>query len=225
IIYRDPDVKLAKARYDGENWEGKKFSELIKANTNGIGEDAYERMARVGVLQGAKNVTAIGESLDHIATTADVWLRPAAFTGKEYDEALEFAFEGADNVSDFIKLLYPSGAHAVFVGETYVGSYNEATEDALACELPYKGDGMFGKAMMDDAVIPQDCVNDNMNAFRECGNYGWPSTWVNAEEQAYKAITNQVAAPYAFRQMELRQGEKVSDMVYRESELTIPPTL
>ncbi len=227
ILYDDPNVLEMKALYGGiEDWEGKTLRSKISANTKGLGEDEYERMARMGVLQGTRALTQIGESIAHIATRANCWLRPAAFSDEAWDDVVEVAPEQG-SVRDMLSKLYPEGIHAVFVGDTYCGSWNESTDDALEIQLPYDGDGMFGRAIMDPLIVVQDAVNDDLNAFREVANYGWPSTWINADETQYKAIGKQVSSPYAYRQFELRgnTGDDIRKAIFREQDPVIPPTL
>lgn len=227
ILYEDPNVLEAKADHPEAGWDGKTFASKISANQKGLGEDEYERQARIGVLQGTRILTQVGESIGHLATTANVWLRPAAFADAKQDMFTEpgEGDTGGCTIGEKIKQLFPEGVHAVFVGDIYCGSWNEATEDALEVEFPYKGDGMFRRAIMDPLGVVQDAVNDDLNAFREVANYGWPSTWINADQEQFKAITKEVSAPYAFRQFELRQDAKLSDNVYREPDPVVPPTL
>ena len=222
ILYDDPDVKQAKAEYP-------KFKDKIKANTPGLSENAYERTARMGVLQGTKTAAMIGDSFTHLTTREHCWLRPALFEGDIFDEPFEEADEvGEDgtpvSVKDKLCELFPIGTHAVFVSGEYVGSWAESMDDAIVIGFPYEGDGMFRMAIMDPMVVVQDRFNDNMNAAAEVWDMGWPSTWVNAEDQEFDAISEQRADPYAIRQKKVTSGRKTEDDFFREPNPELPAT-
>jgi hypothetical protein len=63
-----------------------------------------------------------------------------------------------------------------------------------------------------------------MNASREVFDVGWPSTWVNCEDQEYDAIVNQRADPYAIRQKKVANNGRMSDQFFREPNPELPAT-
>lgn len=213
FLYDDPDIKQAKKEYPA-------FASKIKAGMKGITETAYERNARLGVLQGTQSQAQVGEAFSHLATRAHCWIRPAGFES----DALNDPFEDDPNLTVKEKLLelFPQGAHCVFVGDVYVGSWDESMDDALAFGFGYEGDGMFRMALMDPMVVPQDRFNDSMNAAAEVFDMGWPSTWVNADETEYDAISNQRADPYAIRIKKARNGLPMDQEFFREPNPELP---
>lgn len=227
ILFDDPQVKMAKRQYPH-------IEDEIKSSDAGICESSYERIARLGVLQGTRKYAQVGEAMSHLVTRANAFLRPSNFTGKAYDDP----FEEADGPDDFdpktkaplsvrkkLEQLFPQGCHAVYLGETYAESWDESMDDHLEIGFPYEGDGMSREAMMDDAVIIQDFVNDIMNGVREAQDLGWPRTFINGEEEEFDAIIDQKSEPYAFGLKKARESMALGDDFFREPDLVIPPSL
>lgn len=225
IICDDPDVKIAKAKYP-------KFAKKIKPGMAGLGETSYERIARLGVLQGNRAYSQIGDTLQHLVTRSNCFLRPANFVDDKFDEPFEEAEPGDVNedgtpfsVRDKLNQLYPLGVHAVFIGDQYVGSQNRSFDDCIGIGFPYPGEGMHRQAIMDCMIVVQDRFNDNMNAAAEVWDHGWPSTWVDADDIEYDAILEQTADPYAIRQKKTRgNGARVQDSFWREPNPELPQT-
>ena len=232
FLYFDLDVKQAKAKYPGEGADGIPFADKIKANMSGLGESAYERLARLGVLNGSRVMSQIGDAFAHLCTEQHNFLRPAAFTGDKYDDPLEEPGEDdmvegqpLPTVGEKLKSLFPNGCRAMFVGDVYVGSVDESMDDHIKIAFPYVGDGMYRMPFMRPMIVVQDRFNDNMNAAAEVWDHGWPSTWIHAGDVEYDAITEQTASPYAVRQLkELPAGMKAEDQFYREPNPELPAT-
>jgi hypothetical protein len=220
FLFDDPDVLQAKAEYPA-------MADKIKANMTSLAESAYERTARLGVLQGSRSLAQMGDSFSHLVTRARCWLRPACFEGDCYNDILES--DPSKTVKDALLELatcpenpVPTGLCVTFVGDVYVGCYAESMDDSLTVLFPYVGDCMFRLAIMDPMQIVQDDFNDDMNYGRETWAFGAPSTWVNADDTEFDAITDQRADPYCFRQLKLRAGEKMQDNLLREQQPELP---
>ncbi len=211
----DPDIKKVKSEYPD-------FASEIKAGIAGLGENAYERLARLGVLQGSRSEMLSADSYAHLVTRMHCWMRPEAFTGDRYDDPLEE--DDSVTLGARLKELFPEGACAKFVGDTYVGSYPEAIEDSLCIEFPSEGDGMNREGFMNSFIVDQDAFNDAMNATREVFDVGWPSTWISCETGEYDAIVNQRAEPYAIREKKISNNMKMQDMFFREPNPELPAT-
>lgn len=210
FISDDPDVLMAKQEYPD-------FAKEIKASACALGESEYERIARLGVLQGTRQRGQAGESTSHLTTRLHAWLRPAAFN----TELCEEAFEGG-TIKDKLNQLFPKGALVTFVGDTYVGSAAEAMEDALVVFHPYPGDGMFRLAMMQPGIVIQDRFNDDLNAYAEVKDYGWPATWVHGEQEDIDAIVAQKASPYSYHGTKARPTQQLEHNFFREPDPNIP---
>ena len=232
ILYDDPDVKQARAEYPGEGADGVPFAKKIQAGGVGLGENEYERTARLGILQGTRSQAQQGDAFTHVTTRMRCFLRPASFSGEKFDEPFTEADESmADengeppSVKDILAQIYPEGALVTFVGDDYVGSGNGSMDDAIDIAFPYKGDGMSRQAIMDLFVVIQDTFNDVTNGLRQASDVGWPSTWVDGEDQDYDAIAGQKADPYAIRVRKARKDLAMAASFFREPDLVLPDSL
>lgn len=223
LIYDDPDVKTAKAEYPD-------FAEEIKAGSCALNENQYERTARLGVLVGSRSRAQIGDSLTHLTARVNAFLRCSNFVGDIYDAPFT---EGEQNeepmsIGDKLRQLFPDGVRAVFVGDTYVGSYAECIDDHIDIQFPYEGDGMFRQTFMECLVVVQDGFNDLMNWIREKIDTGAGALWVRGDEVDIAAVTSQRAAPNAIRpgkQFARNPDRPIADSFYKEEDPQIPETL
>jgi hypothetical protein len=214
FLYDDPQVKQAKSDYP---W----IKEKIQGNQGGLGENQYERLARLGALQGSRQTMATGESFSYLTTRMYCWLRPACFEGKDYEEELEGT---TDKCGDILRSIYPDGACFTFIGETYAESYAEPMDDHIDIAFAYEGDGMYRKAPMDCMLVNQDAFNDAMNATRLIFDVGWPRRYINTDKQDFDAMVGQVATPYALTLLKVKADGKASDQVYQEEQPMTPPS-
>lgn len=216
FIYEDPDIKWAKDKWP---WKKKEF----KAGASALGENTYERFSRLGVLNGTRGQNQVGDSLAHIVSVVHAFLRPAAFTGTEY----EVPFEGGSTIKDKLTELFPQGCRVVFVGDTYVASYPECMDDHLDIQWPYQGDGMFRQGFMEVMSIVQDNFNDLVNWIREKVDTGAGETYINGTQDDVDAITSQRAAPNAIRPAKQIKapGEPLTNSFYKTPDPQIPETL
>jgi hypothetical protein len=182
----------------------------------------------------------MGDAFSHLVTREHCWLRPASFEGEQCDEIYEPVPMDDGSASwepepepdgspaklrTAIQQIFPLGVHVVFVGEEYAGSWAESMDDAIVIGFPYEGDGMFRLCLMNPMIVVQDSFSDDMNSAREVWDMGWPSTWVNAEDDEYDAIVDQRADPYAIRQKKLPTGAaKMEDQFFREPNPELPAT-
>lgn len=216
LIYDDPDVKYAKACYP-------KFAPEIKESQAALGESSYERNARIGVLNGGHGQGIYGDTFNHTTARVNAFLRPAAFTGPEFDAA--FLGDEASTVGDKLKQLFPEGCRAIFVGDTYVGSYAESMDDHIDIQFPWVGDGMSRKGFMYPMLVVQDTFNDSMNGARENWDTGWPEIWFDAEDEELDAVRSQRSAPNAVRGWKCKNGKNLKDQsVYKTDMTQLPPS-
>lgn len=211
IITEDPHLFIAKMKHPY-------FADKItEQGDEGITDTQFERLARIGALQGQAGAFQVTDSYTWYVEERWSFFRPAMFQYKALDEK----FEGR-SLRDWLTELFPDGVCLNSVGLQYVGSRNCSMDDELAVDFPYAGDGMSRMAIMDPARVIQDDFNDDMNNYHEVKTTGWPSTWINADESDLAAINDQVAAPYAFRGRKARSGEKLEGEFFREPDPNIP---
>ena len=237
ILYNDPTVNSAKMAYPH-------IANKIKGESSGICENAYERIARLGVLQGTRRYAQVGDALTHLAVRANCYLRPCNFLDEKFDDPYELFIGDDDNdippdspednetedgkpftVRDKLNQLFPDGVHCVFLGKTYAESWSESMDDGLVIGFPYEGDGMAREAIMDDAIVIQDFTNDIMNSLREAQDLGWPRTYIHAEDTEFDAIQDQRSEPYAFALKKARTGQALEADFFREPDLVLPASL
>src|ERR1700722_1516057 len=227
FIFDDPDVKEAKSIYRGENAEGEDIAKKIEAGKATPGESDWQRIARLGILQGTRAVASTGDVFDHLCARAHCWLRPNAFTDGVFDEpfAAEDEIDASISVGDTLRDMFPEGTRVIFVGEVYVGAKPESMDDHLDIAFPYKGDGMSRQAIMDPFCVIQDTFNDVTNAVRQAIDTGWPTRWVDAEDADAEAAASTIAVPYAMRGWKARPSMDLKASFYQEPDINIPASV
>lgn len=230
ILYDDPDIDIAKTKY---SWIAKK----LRAGATCLDENAYERSARLGILQGSQGGAygfRIGDSITHLISRGHIWLRHAAFVDDNdpfnSDDEIEMVpdpetgDERPINVQEKIKELYPRGVHACVVGDQYAESWDQSMDDCISVAHAFIGKGQSRMPIMKSMVIVQDRFNSSMNYVAETNDYCVPSTWVSCDINEFAAIKKQKASPGAFRNMkQLPPGiTSVSQAVYHEPGQDIP---
>lgn len=215
FLYEDPQVTKAKADY---SW----IADKIRSNAAGIGENQYERLARLGALQGSRMYSASGESFSYLTTKMECFLRPECFAEDFYDVAMED--EPATTVQDKMLELFPQGVRVTFLGETYAESFAECLDDHIKISFAIEGDGMFRLAPMDLIVVNQDAFNDAKNVERLIYDVGWPSRWVTADQVEFDALAGEQSTPYALRLKKASTSLKAEDQFYQEEQPTVNET-
>ncbi len=230
ILYDDPDIKIAKTKY---SW----IADKLRAGQICLDENAYERVARLGVIQGAQGSRLgfrIGDSIAHLITRANVWLRLSAFedakepyegpNGQELIEDEQDGVSRAKEIREKLAEIYPDGVHVCVVGDQYAESWNQSMDDCISVGHAYIGKGQSRMPMMKPMVIVQDRFNSSMNFIAETNDFCVPSTWVSCDTQEYDAITKQKSAPGMIRNMkQLPPGvASVANAVYHEPGTEIP---
>ena len=232
-LYEDLDILNAKQDF---GW----IRKSLKPGTNNLDENNYEKFARLGVLQGARSEFQAAESIQHLITKGDWWLRPSCFSDEEFDKPFEGATdedfieegEGEEktmkqpSVRDMLDSLFPEGAHAVFVGDTYAESFAESMDDCLYTGRPFNDETQFAMAVMDGAVSSCDKFNDQMNWVAECFAFGAPREYVSAKDVEFAALLDQKAQPWGLTQLKnIPAGMSAQDMVFRTPNPEIPATM
>jgi len=218
VIYHDNHVKLVKSDYP---WK----AEEIKVGGAALGESQYERFARLGVLAGSRGALGggVGDTLNHIVSGGNFFLRPEAFTGPAYDVECE----GGGTVKQKLQELFPQGCRAIFEGDVYCASYAESMDDHLDVQWPYQGDGTSRQGFMEVMAIVQDNFNDLCNWIRDKIDTGASQLFVRGDQDAVDAINSQRAVPGAVRAAKdfAKADQPLADSFYATSDPQIPETL
>jgi hypothetical protein len=223
IITEDPHVYTARKEHPD-------FADKIgKFGEEGIADTQFERLARLGALQGNSAAFQLTDTYDHYTERKYFFFRPSMLTDEELDSAYTDEVHQAEpwTLRDALNEAFPDGGVFIFVGKQYVGSRNVCIDDELSVDFPYAGDGMARMAIMDPAVVIQDRFNDDMNLYAEWKDFGSPSTWLRAGRAQVAAINDQTAAPFCFRpamELEVLRDRPLADSFYREPNPELPET-
>lgn len=171
------DVYQAKDKY-------KDYKDKISKGSASLGESSYERIARLGVLQGTRAQMQSGDAFEHVISRHQIFLRPSTFEkiSKKEDK-------------DQILAIFPDGIKAIFCGDAYCGSENVSMDDQLTIRWPGPGDGMNRQSMGARMVPLQDVFNDEINLWHEAHDYCVPTLFMYSETGDIDAIREQSSAP------------------------------
>lgn len=230
IHYRDTDIRIVKDRYP---W----IADDLEGGQPCLAESAYERLHRLAMVQSAQRRgigLGSGDSIQHLITEGDIWLRPCAFVDKkdafrrmdgDYEEVPDD--DGGTRyktVCEKVAELYPKGPHVVCVGQKYAKSIPDSMDERISACHAYVGKGQTRYPLMYPMVLNQDGFNQTINYIRENNDFGAPATWVNSNYCDYASISKQASRPGAFHELKnLPGGAIAANMIYREPQVGIPP--
>jgi hypothetical protein len=208
VISREIDI--TKAQEDNED-----YADEIKPGSTAIGEAPYERLARLGVLQGTQSGMAqAGDAWAHLVTEQKVWFRPCAFK----KAALEFSNE--------LKTMFPQGCYVKFIGGTYCGSTAQSMDDCLTIRHPRPGDGQRRSSWLRALVAVQDAFNTYKNLEKEIYDYCVPETYVAMDIIDQEALQERSSEPGNYVPIVLPQGvDAIAKAIYSPPPATAPPAM
>ncbi len=207
FISDEIEINLAKQTYP-------RYAKNIQQGSSAVGESAYERMARIGVLQGTRVLQQAGEAFAHLATRHRFWCRPAAFN------------HAPDSVKQQLKDKFPHGMKLVTCGEAYCGSYDQALDDHIVVSWPAPGDGACKPSMMKDMVPVQDAYNDYRNLEKEIFDFTIPETYVDSAAIGdVDAFRERTAEPGNVVPMTRADSTPLSDAFFVPPPPNSPPSL
>lgn len=226
--YEDPDIKSAKTDY----WW---IADKLSSGQMCLDEGAYKRILRLGVIKAGQSRAFdwnIGDSLGHLISKGDCWLRLSAFVNQKNDYETDNGQREPSKrnpgrvktIREKIAELFPDGIHAVIVGKYYAEATNECMDDVLSILHSQPGRGMSRRPGLKPLVAVQDGVNQTLNYIRQFNDTGAPSIWVNSSVCDFNALTKQVARPWALRDLdELDPKVGIDQVVHREEQEDVPP--
>ena len=191
-----------------------KFKKKIKGGAAGNGQDVYERTARISVRQGVSLLTQSGDTLSHLVTRQQTWMRAAAF------EMLEDGDQ-----KDTLAELFPEGCRVRVDNGVYTGSWPEKMDDHCAVCHPMPGDGQYRNAVGTSMVGVQERFNDLVNITQDTYEYGLPAAWYDDELYDDQAVKRQRSKPAARYPVTKRVGEALSDSIFFEPAAAVSPDM
>ena len=175
VLSTELEIEFAKDKYpqavdkDGES--------KIKGSSTSSGESAYERMARLGVLQGTKMITATGETWEHVVTEHIAFLRPSFYLAAPKEER------------DWLKETFPNGIRIGVCGDAYCGAWKERMDDHISVQHSKPGDGQHRTSLLKAFIVIQDAFSDLCNLQKEIFEYCIPEKWMDKE--TYDLVSQQ----------------------------------
>ena len=177
------------------------------------GESSYERMARIGVLQGTRLLTASGETWSNLITKHIAYFRPSFFRAAPKDKR------------DQLTELFPDGVELIVCGDAYCAARPRSMDAFIKVAHSTPGDGQNRSSLMRDMVGPQDTFNDLWNQQKEIFDYCIPEVYMDAATLDAMAREERQAEPGAEIPVVLAPGESIQQKVLFGSNVEVPQTL
>lgn len=177
----------------------------IVGGAHGSGEDVYERTARISTKQGVSLLTQSGDTLSHLVTRQNTWLRKAAFQqcqDKDRKQQLQTAF--------------PDGVRVRHDNGIYTGSWAEKMDDHWTVMHALPGDGQYRNAIGFSLLSVQERFNDIINITQDTYEKGLPAAWVSDEAVDSDGVVRQVSKPAARYPFPKKPNEAVADSFFFE---------
>ncbi len=211
IISREYEIETLQEEYPNavnEDGESK-----INDSGDSMGESSYERMARIGVLQGTRLITASGETWSNLVTKHIAYFRPGFFRA------------AAKDVRDELKEIFPDGCELIVSGDAYCESRPRSMDAFIRAAHSTPGDGQNRSSLMHDMVGPQDTFNDCWNQQKEIFDYCIPDVYMDSATLDAMAREERKAEPGAEIPVVLQPGENINNKVMFGSNVEVPQTL
>jgi hypothetical protein len=177
------------------------------------GESSYERMARIGVLQGTRLLTASGETWSNLITKHIAYFRPAFFRAAPKDKR------------EALAEIFPDGVELIVCGDAYCAARPRSMDAFIKVRHSTPGDGQNRSSLLRDMVGPQDTFNDLWNQQKEIFDYCIPEVYMDAASLDAMAREERKAEPGAEIPIVLAPGETIQAKVLFGSNVEVPQTL
>jgi hypothetical protein len=205
-IATEQNVYMLKAK-----WPEKR--DKIKKNSSGPGEDAFDRICRLGTMQGTEFMVS-GDTYANLATEQYTWIRAEAFEACK-DDGRRAQLQEA----------WPNGVRVCYIGDEFIEAVDENMDDVLIVYLPQPGDGQ-AVASLGEFVVPiQRRVNNLSNLAQETYERGAPTKFVDVQAIDVDAQADQVASPEMWTGVKRPKGEAMSNLFYKEPPASMAPDL
>jgi len=185
----------------------------IKSGSQDSGESAYERMARIGVVQGTKLITATGETWEHLTTRHVAFFRPAFYKKAPKEDR------------KWLKEIYPGGIRLIVCGGAYCESFNESMDKRIRVAHAKPGDGQNRTSLLKAFVPIQDAFNDLMNLRKEMHEYCIPENYMDKETFDLQAQQEHRSEPGNTNPVVLQPHERIQDKILFGQPVQISPDL
>lgn len=188
-------------------------AEGIESDSGLSADQAYERIARLGVKQNVPYLVP-GDALNILATFSRTWLRKWAF------ESLS-----NDGIKKELRELFPSGCYVAFAGLQYCEARNESMDDHWRIKNALPGDGQSRPAVGGALIDVQDRYNELANIQAETYSYGVPPIFEDPGVVNPDAVPQQVSEPGTHLFARARPGMALADSFYQPAPAETATTL
>ena len=211
IRSKELEIEAAQTKYvAAENEDGES---KIKTGSASSGESAYERMARLGVLQGTKIITATGETWEHLVTEHIAFFRPSFYRAAEKEDR------------PWLQETFPDGLRLIVTGDAYCGSWNDSMDKRIRVAHCKPGDGQNRTSLLKAFVAVQDAFNDFWNLRKELHEYCIPENYMDKESLDLQAQQERRSEPGQTLPIVLQPGEDINSKVMFGKGVQISPDL
>lgn len=190
------------------------YEKKIEGGARGQGEDVYERTARISVKQGVSLLSQSGDTISHLVTRQQTWLRPAAF---------EMVDDDTHKMQ--LKETFPNGCRVRFDSGIYTGSWQENMQDSWAVMHPLPGDGQYRNAIGTSMISVQERFNDIVNITQDVYEKTIPAAWADDGAVDIEAFKRQVSKPGARYGATKKPNEALSDLFFYEPPAEVSPDM
>ena len=191
-------------------------ADKIASGECGVGEQVYERVTRIAILQGIHLIAQMSEAEVEMPTNQTIWFRPTEFIGIE-DKKIRQWFQ--DN--------YPDGARVTFCGTAYCESANESMDKHWSLGFAIRREGMasipYGYSMM----VLQDLYNDTVDLEATINFHCIPAMHGDVAIFDFAAYSKEKATPGAFYPLkkDIPENMNVQERVFVEPQVTVSQQL
>jgi hypothetical protein len=210
---RSKELEKEMAQEESPDATDEKGESKIKAGSASSGESAYERMARIGVLQGTKLITATGETWEHLVTEHIGLFRTAFYRAAPKEER------------DWIKEAFPDGLRLLVKGDAFCGAWNDSMDKRIRVAHCKPGHGQNRTSLLKAFVAVQDAFNDLMNLRKEMHEYCIPEKWIDKATYDIMAEQEHRSEPGNSNSVVMLPNEDVRTKIFIEPPVQISPDL
>lgn len=181
------------------------YERKIVGGAHGSGEDVYERTARISTKQGVSLLTQSGDTLSHLVTRENCWMRKAAFQQMEDNDKRKTLAQA-----------FPNGVRVRHDNGIYTGCWADSIDDHITVMHPLPGDGQYRNSIGFSLISVQERFNDIVNITQDTYEKGIPAAWVDDKAVDSDGVVRQVSKPGARYPFPKRPNEAIPDSFFFE---------
>jgi hypothetical protein len=201
----ETDSNMGKATYPHA-------ADQISSGECGVGEQVYERVTRISILQGIHLLAQMSEAEVEMPTKQTIWFR-----------ASEFMSIGDKKTRQWFQDNYPDGAKVVFIGTAYCESANESMAKHWSLGFAIRREGMASIPYGYSAMVLQDLYNDTIDLEAAINFKCIPAMHGDVALFDFAAYSKEPATPGAFYPLkkDIPENVNVAEHVFVEPQVQV----